>query len=155
MISHLERTGALRSEKEIVRAATHHLSLSAADVALRDRLETVYRQAALEAPTFDEALTRADAAKSSREHVRKIFQLLIDDCLLVRVNPDLFFYRAALDDLIARLREYAAQHEPERLIDVATFKEIAGISRKYAIPLLEYFDRERITRRAGDKRVIL
>ena len=155
VISHLERTGALRSEKEIVRAATHHLSLSAADVALRDRLETVYRQAALEAPTFDEALTRADAAKSSREHVRKIFQLLIDDCLLVRVNPDLFFYRAALDDLIARLREYAAQHEPERLIDVATFKEIAGISRKYAIPLLEYFDRERITRRAGDKRVIL
>ena len=73
----------------------------------------------------------------------------------MRVNPDLFFYRAALDNLIARLREYAAQHEPERLIDVATFKEIAGISRKYAIPLLEYFDRERITRRAGDKRVIL
>jgi selenocysteine-specific elongation factor len=154
VISHLERTGALRSEKEIVRATTHHLSLSAADVALRDRLEKVYRQAALEAPTFDEALTRA-GAKASREHVRKIFQLLIDDCLLVRVNPDLFFYRAALDDLIARLREYAAQHEPERLIDVATFKEIAGISRKYAIPLLEYFDRERLTRRAGDKRVIL
>ncbi|MDT5122777.1 MAG: selenocysteine-specific elongation factor [Acidobacteriota bacterium] len=155
VMSHLERTGALRSEKEIVRAATHQLSLSAADVALHDRLEKVYRQAALEAPTFDEALTRADAAKSSREHVRKIFQLLIDDGLLARVNPDLFFYRAALDDLIARLREYAAQHEPERLIDVAAFKEIAGISRKYAIPLLEYFDRERITRRAGDKRVIL
>jgi selenocysteine-specific elongation factor len=46
-------------------------------------------------------------------------------------------------------------HEPERLIDVPTFKEIAGVSRKYAIPLLEYFDRERITRRAGDKRIIL
>jgi selenocysteine-specific elongation factor len=41
------------------------------------------------------------------------------------------------------------------LIDVASFKEIAGISRKYAIPLLEYFDRERITRRAGDKRLVL
>ena len=47
------------------------------------------------------------------------------------------------------------RHEPERLIDVASFKEMAGISRKYAIPLLEYFDRERVTRRAGDKRIIL
>jgi len=41
------------------------------------------------------------------------------------------------------------------LIDVAAFKELAGVSRKYAIPLLEYFDRARVTRRAGDKRVIL
>jgi selenocysteine-specific elongation factor len=155
VMSHLEETGALHSEKEIVRASAHQLSLSAADTALRDRLEQVYRDAALEAPTFDEALTRAAAAKSSREHVRKILQLLLDDGRLVRVSPDLFFDRAALDALISQLREYAAQHEPERLIDVPTFKEIARISRKYAIPLLEYFDREHVTRRAGDKRIIL
>jgi selenocysteine-specific elongation factor len=73
----------------------------------------------------------------------------------MRVAPDLFFHREALDNLIAKLREYGAEHEPTRLIDVPTFKEIAGITRKYAIPLLEYFDRERITRRAGDKRIIL
>jgi selenocysteine-specific elongation factor len=53
------------------------------------------------------------------------------------------------------LNDYAAQHEPERLIDVPTFKELAGVSRKYAIPLLEYFDREQVTRRTGDKRVIM
>ena len=47
-----------------------------------------------------------------------------------------------------------AGRTPKRLIDVATFKELAGVSRKYAIPLLEYFDREHVTRRAGDKRVI-
>jgi selenocysteine-specific elongation factor len=154
-MSHLESKGALCSEKEIVRAASHSLSLSSADAALRDRLEKVYSDAALEAPTFDEALTRMDGASQSREHLRKIVQLLVDGGLLVRVNPDLFFHRAALDRLVADLREYAAQHEPERMIDVAAFKEIAGISRKYAIPLLEYFDRERITRRAGDKRLVL
>jgi selenocysteine-specific elongation factor len=155
VMSYLESKGALRSEKEVVRAASHSLSLSSADAALRDRLEKVYMDAALEAPTFDEALARLDGASGSREYVRKIVQLLVDAGLLVRVNTDLFFHRAALDNLVASLREYAAQHEPERLIDVPTFKEIAGISRKYAIPLLEYFDRERITRRAGDKRIIL
>jgi selenocysteine-specific elongation factor len=81
--------------------------------------------------------------------------LLIDSGVLVRVQGDLFFHRSALDQLIKNLREYAARHEPERMIDVATFKDLAGISRKYAIPLLEYLDRERITRRAGDRRVIL
>jgi selenocysteine-specific elongation factor len=53
------------------------------------------------------------------------------------------------------LQDYGAQHEPDRLIDVPTFKTLAGVSRKYAIPLLEYFDREQVTRRAGDKRLIL
>ncbi|HEX8891170.1 MAG TPA: selenocysteine-specific translation elongation factor [Pyrinomonadaceae bacterium] len=154
-LAHLEKMGALVSEKEIVRAVSHNLSLSAEDTALRDRLEKVYKDAALEAPTFDEAIERAGALKRSREHVRKVFQLLIEAGLVVRVHQELFFHREPLDALIGKLREYAAEHEPERLIDVPTFKEIAGISRKYAIPLLEYFDRERITRRAGDKRIIL
>jgi selenocysteine-specific elongation factor len=154
VISRLESEDALVSEKEFVRASGHSLSLSPADETLRERLEKIYREAALEAPTFDEALERA-ALPASREHGRKILQLLIDAALLVRVRDDLFFHREALDQLIRSLREYAAQHEPERLIDVPAFKDLAGISRKYAIPLLEYFDRERVTRRAGDRRIIL
>ncbi|MCA1594207.1 MAG: selenocysteine-specific translation elongation factor [Acidobacteria bacterium] len=145
--------GALVSERDVVRSSKHSLELSPADAELRDRLEGLYRDAALEAPALEEALARA--AGSRREHARKIFQLLIDAGALVRVREDLFFHREALDRLIAALRAYAARHEPERLIDVAAFKEISGVSRKYAIPLLEYFDRERITRRAGDRRIIL
>jgi selenocysteine-specific elongation factor len=71
------------------------------------------------------------------------------------VQGDTFFYADALNKLKQTLQEYAAEHEPDRLIDVPTFKELAGISRKYAIPLLEYFDRDRVTQRAGDKRIIL
>ncbi len=71
------------------------------------------------------------------------------------VSREYYFHREALDQLTKSLRDYASQHEPERLIDVATFKDLAGVSRKYAIPLLEYFDRERVTRRAGDRRIIL
>jgi selenocysteine-specific elongation factor len=156
VMGHLEKTGALVSEKEVVRVASHKLSLSSNDIALRDRLEKIYKDAALEPPTLDEALAGAGGnVRAAREHERKIFQLLLDARVLVRASPELFFHSEALDRLVARLREYAARHEPERLIDVATFKEIAGVTRKYAIPLLEYFDRERITRRAGDKRIIL
>jgi selenocysteine-specific elongation factor len=155
VITQLEKAGLVVSEKEVVRAAAHKLSLSAEEVALRDKLENIYKTAALEPPTLDEALERAGGTTGVRQHERKIFQLLLDNHSLVRVQPDLYFHREALEFLLIRLREYGAQHEPERLIDVPTFKEIAGVTRKYAIPLLEHFDRERITRRAGDKRIIL
>jgi selenocysteine-specific elongation factor len=155
VVSRLEQQGVLVSEKEIVRATAHSLSLSPADTDFRDRLEQIYKEAALEAPTFDEAFERASQAKATREHGRKILQLLLDAGSLTRINNDIFLHREALDRLIQTLREYGAQHEPERLIDVPTFKELAHISRKYAIPLLEYLDRERITRRAGDRRIIL
>jgi selenocysteine-specific elongation factor len=72
----------------------------------------------------------------------------------VRVKEDLLFHRDALERLTSALRDYASR-SADRLIDVAAFKELSGVSRKYAIPLLEYFDRERVTRRAGDKRLIL
>ncbi|HVF57765.1 MAG TPA: selenocysteine-specific translation elongation factor [Pyrinomonadaceae bacterium] len=152
-----EEAGALQADRDVMRSGAHSLSLSTADAALRDNLEKLYREAALEAPSLEEALARgADGAKGGgREHARKIFQLLIDAGALVRVREDMFFHREALDRLVSALRAYAARHEPERLIDVAAFKELSGVSRKYAIPLLEYFDRERITRRAGDRRMIL
>jgi len=81
--------------------------------------------------------------------------MLLDDGTLLRVRADLFLHVSAMNRLRALLQDFASQHEPDRLIDVAQFKELAGVSRKYAIPLLEYLDRERITRRAGDKRMIL
>ncbi len=156
VLASLEKSGALIADKEVVRAASHSLSLSPADAALKERLEKVYREAALAAQTFEEALESAGGPRaSSREHSRKLLQLLLDAGVLVRVTQDLFLHRDALNRLISQLRAYAAAHEPERLIDVPAFKDLAGVSRKYAIPLLEYLDREHITRRAGDKRVII
>jgi selenocysteine-specific elongation factor len=147
-----EDEGALVSERELVRASGHSLELSPEDAAARERLEQIYRDAALEAPALEDALARAGGG---RERARKILQLLIDAGALVRVREDLLFHREALDALVAALRAYAESHGPERLIDVAAFKELSGVSRKYAIPLLEHFDRTRVTRRAGDRRLIL
>jgi selenocysteine-specific elongation factor len=150
-----ENVGALIAERELVRSSRHSMELSPADAEARELLEKVYRDAALEAPTLEEAFARAGGDTGVRERMRKLLQLLIDAGALVRVSGDLFFHRDALERLVSALREYAAAREPERLIDVAAFKQLSGVSRKYAIPLLEYFDRERITRRAGDRRIIL
>ncbi len=154
VLNHLEQAGALVSEKDVVRARAHTRELSDADAQLRARLEKAYRDAALAAPNMSEAFARAGIGAAAQPHGRKILQLLIDSGALVRVQGEMFFHRGALDDLTKKLREYA-ERKSDRAIDVAAFKELAGISRKYAIPLLEYFDRQRITRREGDRRVIL
>jgi selenocysteine-specific elongation factor len=152
-----ERGGLLVAERDVVRARSHSLELSAEDEALRESLERVYREAGLEAPTLDEAFARAAEGKRlDHEHARKILHLLIDAGTVVRVTGDLFFHRDALARLVADLRAHAARADaPDRLIDVATFKEIAKVSRKYAIPLLEHLDGARVTRRAGDRRLVL
>ena len=155
VVTRLERDGVLVSEKDIVRASEHGQELSAADEQLREKIAQVYEKAGLEAPTLDQALVEAGIPTAQRTHARKILQLLIDDGSLVRVQAEMFFHSFAIEKLKGLLRRYATEHEPDRLIDVPKFKDLAGVSRKYAIPLLEYFDRERITVRAGDKRIIL
>jgi selenocysteine-specific elongation factor len=154
VISQLEKDAVLMSEKDVVRAREHTRELSGTDAQLRDRLEKVYRDAALAAPTFNEALAQAGSAAGAQQHSRKILQLLIDAGVLVRVQGEMFFHRGALDELTKQLRDYALQHS-DRAIDVTAFKDLAGVSRKYAIPLLEYFDRTRVTRREGDRRIVL
>ena len=155
VITRLENDGAVVSERDTIRAREHRVDLSEKDTQLRDRLQQVYEESALEAPSVEEAMTRVGVAVSERAYGRKILQLLIDSRMILRVEGETFMHARAIEQLRTKLQHYAMAHEPERLIDVAAFKELAGVTRKYAIPLLEYLDRERVTRRAGDKRIIL
>jgi len=154
VLARLEADGKVVSEKDIVRSSKHSVGLSDQDAELSRKIEQLYLSAGVEAPTIDEVMTRAEVPAARRAQARKIMQLLIDDRKLVRVQGEMFMHAQVLDDLKSRLIKYASQHEPDRLIDVAAFKDLAGVSRKYAIPLLEYFDRAQVTRRAGDKRQI-
>lgn len=149
----LEHDGALVTDNEVVRLREHTRALSADDTALRDALERVYRKASLSAPALNEAFAQAGFGSNS-QHARKLLQLLLDAGTLVRVHGDMIFHQDALKDLETRLRAYADSHAG-RAIDVGSFKDLAKISRKYAIPLLEHFDRQRVTRREGDQRIVL
>jgi selenocysteine-specific elongation factor len=155
VIAKLESTRAVVSEKDTVRAEGHSVGLSEEDAQISARIEQVYREAGVESPSIDEVMKRAAVTIAQRTQARKILQLLVDGKKLVRIQNELFMHGAVVEELRQKLHNYASQHEPQRLIDVPAFKELAGVSRKYAIPLLEYFDREQVTRRAGDKRVIL
>lgn len=151
----LTERGEIVVEKDVVRTASYSQNLSAAEKQILDKLQKTFANARLEVPTLDNALLDSIAGmKSSKVEARKVFQLLLDSGELVKVTEEFYFSRETIAELIQKLKDYAAEIS-DRLIDVPSFKEMAGISRKYAIPLLEYFDREKITRRAGDKRLIL
>jgi selenocysteine-specific elongation factor len=115
----------------------------------KKKIEEAFAAAALKVPALNEVLA---GLKIDKGRAQKIVTLLLRDKVLIKLSDELVFHRSALEDLRKRL---AAQKAKSATIDVATFKELTGVSRKYAIPLLEYLDRERVTRRVGDKRQIL
>ncbi|HTK38015.1 MAG TPA: selenocysteine-specific translation elongation factor [Pyrinomonadaceae bacterium] len=155
VIADLEKRREIVSDKDTVRIATHSTQLSPEEETLRRNIVGMYERSGVEVPKFSDVL--ADAVKSTKftkDFAQKVFRLLLDDKTIIKVTDEFYFSGTVIDDLIAKVREHAAR-SADRSIDVATFKDLAGISRKYAIPLLEYFDREKITVRAGEKRIVL
>jgi len=112
-------------------------------------IEAAFASAGLKVPALQEVL---GGLKLDRGRAQKIVTLLLRDKALVKVSDELVFHRDALHGLRQLM---AAQKAKLPRIDVARFKELTGVSRKYAIPLLEYLDRERVTRREGNERIIV
>ena len=107
VIAQLETGGEVVSEKDIVRLSRHSVGLSEKDAELSKRIEQVYLTAGVEAPSLDEALTKAGTAAPQRALARKILQLLIDERKLVRIQGEMFMHARAIEDLKARLLTYA------------------------------------------------
>jgi len=112
-------------------------------------IEEAFAAAGLRVPALKDVLA---GLKVDKSRAQKIVTLLLRDKILTKVSADLVFHRDALGELRRRM---ASEKIKSPTIDVARFKDLAGVSRKYAIPLLEYLDREHVTRRVGDERVIL
>src|SRR5262249_25460003 len=137
-------------EGELVRRAGTSIELLPEEVRAKEQIESAFSSAGLAVPSVKEVLTKLPVDAKRAE---KILQILLRDKCLVRVSPELVFHKDALTDMKGKLASYK-KAKGER-ISVPVFKDLTGITRKYAIPLLEYLDRERVTRRAGDERVIL
>lgn len=135
---------------ELVKKAGSEITLQPEEVKAKEQIEAAFLAAGLEVPSVKEVLAKL-AIETRR--AERLLQILLREKELVRVSPDLIFHRQALVELKEKLWTYK-KSKGER-ISVPAFKELTGITRKYAIPLLEYLDRERVTRRAGDERVIL
>ena len=140
----------LETQGEIVKRAGATISLDPEEARAKEQIEKAFATAGLAVPSVKEVLSKLPVEARRAE---KILQILLRDKILVRVTPELIFHCDALAQLRDRLSAFK-KTKGER-ISVPVFKELTGITRKYAIPLLEYLDRERVTRRAGDERVIL
>jgi len=112
-------------------------------------IEMAFASAGLKVPALKDVLSEL---KVDKTRAQKIVTLLLRDKILIKISEDLVFHRVALDDLRRRM---TAEKEKFPRIDIARFKDLTGVTRKYAIPLLEYLDREHVTKRVGDERVIL
>ncbi len=147
LLEGVAEAGGIRLDADKVALARHEVVLDGADRDLAECIERAFLEGGLEPPELDDAIGSADAASA-----RKIVDLLIAQGSLVRIQDGKLFHARALEGLVARLAAYA---ESSRTIDVAGFKQLAGVTRKHAIPLLEHLDGQRITRRVGNSREIL
>jgi selenocysteine-specific elongation factor len=143
----LGATRDLVAEGETVRARSHNVVLKEDEEQARTAIERAFEKAGLATPGVPEVLAQSGVETA---RARSLLEILLRERRLVRISGDLVFHRSALDGL----RQLLAARRATRF-DVSTFKDWTGISRKYAIPLLEYLDRERVTRREGEERLVL
>ena len=135
---------------ENVRPPGAAIRLDTDEASTKSQIEAAFADAGLAVPAVKEVLAGVPVDGKRAE---QILHLLMRDKILLRISPELVFHRDALAQLKTRLASY--KKEKGDRISIAAFKDLTGITRKYAIPLLEFLDRERVTRRAGDERVIL
>ncbi|MGH7354308.1 MAG: selenocysteine-specific translation elongation factor [Candidatus Rokuibacteriota bacterium] len=148
LLARLAEEGVLALDRDKVRLASHAIRLSDEQQRLVDRLEQAYLKADAAPPSPEEALGHAGLA-GGEDH--ELFQLLVESRKLVRVKESLFFHSTALDSIQARLVTMLRERKE---IGPSDIKDLLGISRKYAIPLLEYFDSRRVTQRVGERRIL-
>ncbi len=146
----LVHAGEISVVGDLVQRAGREIALRPEEARAREQIEAEFARAGLSVPFVKEVLARLPVEPARSQ---KILQILLREKVLIKISEELIFHRQAL----ARLRELLAGYKKQKgnRISVPAFKELTGITRKYAIPLLEFLDRERVTRRLGDERLIL
>src|SRR5690242_7644145 len=149
MLSQLTRDKKAEVTGEQVRLAGRGVELKDEEAKAKQQIEKAFADAGLKVPLMKEVLDKLPVDKA---RAQKLVTLLMRDRVLVKLADDLVFHQSALQGL---RQVMATQKTRTPKIDVATFKDLIGVTRKYAIPLLEYLDQQRVTRRVGDERIIL
>jgi selenocysteine-specific elongation factor len=148
VLASLGKRNLIASDKDNVRLASHLVQLAGEEDTLRRSIASTYTQAGLTPPSLADVL---NGFKDRKIKAQNIVKLMIKDGELIKINEDLCFTGEAL----TRLREeYKAQLVRDGQATPATFKDLTGLSRKYIIPLMEYFDTSKLTVRVGDHRIL-
>lgn len=148
LLQGLAGTQRIAIDREKVRLFLHRPTLSASEQAVKERLAAIYQKAGFQPPDVEPALAQAGADSKTG---MTIFRRLADEGTIIKIKDNLYLHRDhyshAKEMLLNHFRLHAA-------ITVQQFKELLGVSRKFAIPFLEHFDSAKLTRRHNDERVL-
>ena len=146
LIHQLEREEVLVQEKEVVRLKDHQVTLAQDQKDARRELEDIYARGGLQPPYFKELKSNFQGNTAL-----EVLGVMVKDGILLKVKEDLYFHKSAVEALEEKLVDFLRSHGE---ITTPQFKEMTGASRKYTIPLIEYFDGSQVTVRVGDSRVL-
>jgi selenocysteine-specific elongation factor len=148
LLAELSQAGEIALRGEKVRVGGGEIAFEGKAAAERDRIERMYQSAGLASPDLKEVLAGGRDANLAGEVVAALLDLEI----LIKITPEFLIHRESWDTLHSALKRIALR---DRVISVGSLRDELGISRKYSVPILEYLDARRVTRREGDVRVLL
>jgi len=133
-------------EENTVRLESHRVFLGQDQADIRNKIIKIYQTGGLQPPYFRDVIKQLDA---DAKHVQDVLMLLIEEGQIIKTKDDLYFDARAVDKLKTKLVEFLKTNGD---ITTPQFKEMTGVSRKFVIPLIEYFDARNVTLRVGDSR---
>ncbi len=148
VLNSLNKKGVVVSDKETVRSTKHQVELAGDLDSLRREIAGIYRESGLTPPFLTDVINKFGDRKNK---ARSIISLMLKEGELIKINEELCFSGECLNEL---RNSYKAMLIKEGKATPASFKDLTGLSRKYIIPLMEYFDMDKLTVRVGDHRVL-
>jgi len=146
LLAALTKEGVISGEQEEVHLSSHKVLLKEEEQEFRKKLEDTYLKAGLTPPYFKDLQD-----KIPPNVMKEVLSHLLAEKVLIKVKEGLYFHQKPLAELQDRLVEYLQSHGE---MSTPEFKDMTGVSRKYTIPLFEYFDSRQVTMRVGEKRVL-
>jgi selenocysteine-specific elongation factor len=146
ILNQMIKSHQIDQEENTVRLSDHRVSLGADQADIRQKMLDIYQKGGLQPPYFREVPGMLD---TDPNHTKEVLMLLVEEGHIVKTKDDLYFHVTAIAELKSRLVDFLKSNGE---ITTPRFKEMTGASRKYVIPLIEYFDACKVTLRVGDSR---
>ncbi len=148
LLKSMQVNGKIKIKGALINHSDHKITLGEEEQQIKTYLEKTFRKAFLDPPEIKQVISQTSFSKGL---IEKIFQLLLKQGDLIRIKKELIVHKEAIHILKEKLSKYA---QNKSIISVADFKTLTGLTRKNAIPLLEYLDQIKITKREGNERRI-
>jgi selenocysteine-specific elongation factor len=149
LLASLVKKGVIEQVGAEIKISGHTVTLQVNEQEMEQKISTLYREAGLTPPNLKDVL--ASFGEFPERQIRQVIDLLVTKGVLIKINESLCFHAPAIHDLQEKVVTFIRR---EGEIDAQRFKDLTGLTRKFSIPLLEYFDKVKLTIRIDDKRVL-